>query len=46
MANVFKWTVSSKKLSDKKYELIFSGAAVAGSNLYPHGEDLDGVKST
>ncbi|MGB2748139.1 MAG: hypothetical protein WBC34_08055, partial [Thiofilum sp.] len=45
LANVFKWTVSSKKLSDKKYELIFTAPAVAGSSLYAPGQDLDGVKS-
>jgi len=45
LANVFKWAVSSKKLSDKKYELIFTAPAVAGSSLYAPGQDLDGVRS-
>ncbi len=44
-ASVFKWMVSSKKIGDKKYELLFTAPAVAGSNLYAPGQDLDGVKS-
>ncbi|HNA15324.1 MAG TPA: cytochrome c biogenesis protein CcdA [Ferruginibacter sp.] len=42
---VFKWTVTSKKLSEKKYELVFKAPAVAGNNLYAPGQDLDGVQS-
>lgn len=44
-AHVFKWVVSSKKLSEKKYEITFTAPAVAGSSLYAPGQDLDGVKS-
>ena len=42
---VFKWKVSSIKLTEKKYELTFSAPPVAGSNLYAPGRDLDGIKS-
>lgn len=44
-APVFKWTVTSKKISEKKYELTFTAPAVAGSRLYAPGQDLDGVPS-
>ncbi len=43
---IFKWTASSKKTGDKKYELTFSAPAVAGISLYAPGQDLDGVIST
>lgn len=42
---IFKWTASSKKTGDKKYELTFSAPAVAGISLYAPGQDLDGVRS-
>ncbi|HMU09484.1 MAG TPA: cytochrome C biogenesis protein, partial [Ferruginibacter sp.] len=42
---IFKWTASSKKTGDKKYELTFSAPAVAGISLYAPGQDLDGVIS-
>lgn len=45
MTPVFKWNVSSKKISEKKYELIFTAPAVAGSSLYAPGQDLDGAQS-
>lgn len=44
-ASVFKWTVSSKKISEKKYELVFRAPAVSGNSLFAPGQDLDGVKS-
>ena len=42
---VFKWTVTGKKISEKKYELIFSSPAVAGNSLYAPGQDLDDAPS-
>ena len=45
-APVFKWKVSSKKLADKKYELVFTAPAVADCSLYAPGQDLDGVRSS
>jgi thiol:disulfide interchange protein DsbD len=44
-AAVFKWTVKSKKISDKKYELNFTSPAAAGYSLYAPGQDLDGTPS-
>ena len=44
-AAVFKWTVTGKKISDKKYELTFLSPGVASYNLYAPGQDLDGVPS-
>ena len=43
--SIFKWTVSSKKTEDKKYELTFTAPTIAGSSLYAPGQDLDGVRS-
>lgn len=45
VSTFFKWTVSSKKIAEKKYELLFTAPAVAGSSLYAPGQDLDGVNS-
>lgn len=42
---VFKWTVNSKKIAEKKYEIIFTAPAIQGSSLYAPEQDLDGVKS-
>lgn len=42
---IYKWTASSKKIGDKKYELTFFVPAVAGTSLYAPGQDLDGVQS-
>lgn len=42
-AQVFKWTVSSKKTGDKTYELIFSTQGSEGWNLYAPNQDLSGV---
>lgn len=42
---VYKWTVTSHKIADKKFELKFSAAAVAGNSLYAPGQDLEGTAS-
>lgn len=44
-AQVFKWNISSKKIADHTYELIFSTKGNAGWNLYAPGQDLSGVQS-
>lgn len=45
-AQVFKWNVSSKKISDHAYELIFSTTGNANWNLYAPNQDLSGVPSS
>ena len=42
-AQVFKWNVTSKKIADKTYELIFSTPGSEGWNLYAPNQDLSGV---
>ena len=44
-AQVFKWTVSSKKISDHTYELSFSTQGNPSWNLYAPNQDLSGVSS-
>ena len=44
-ASVFQWDVKSKKIDERKYELIFTAGAVNGYELYAPGQDLDGVSS-
>ena len=44
-AMVFNWKVNSKKIAEKKYELVFTAPAVTNSRLYAPGQDLDGVQS-
>jgi thiol:disulfide interchange protein DsbD len=41
----FLWTASSKKIADKKYELIFSTNGAAGWQLYAPNQMPGGVKS-
>jgi thiol:disulfide interchange protein DsbD len=41
----FKWNVSSKKISDHTYELIFSTPGNPEWNLYAPDQDLSGVAS-
>jgi thiol:disulfide interchange protein len=41
----FKWNVSSKKISDHTYELIFSTQGNPQWNLYAPDQDLSGVAS-
>ncbi|MBL0145117.1 MAG: thioredoxin family protein [Chitinophagaceae bacterium] len=41
----YKWTVSAKKIADKKYEITFAAPAVGTNQLYAPGQDLDGIKS-
>ena len=42
---VFKWNVSSKKMADNTYELIFSTTGNPQWNLYAPDQDLSGVTS-
>ena len=44
-AQVFKWTVSSKKLANNTYDLIFSTQGNSQWNLYSPNQDLGGVAS-
>ena len=44
-SSVYKWTITSKKISEKKYELILKASAVGANQLYAPQQDLDGVKS-
>jgi cytochrome c biogenesis protein CcdA/thioredoxin-related protein len=44
-AQVFKWNVTSKKISDHTYELIFSTKGNPSWNLYAPNQDLSGVQS-
>jgi cytochrome c biogenesis protein CcdA/thioredoxin-related protein len=41
----FIWQVTSKKIADKKYELIFTTAGVAGTQLYAPSQDFGGLPS-
>lgn len=42
-SSIFKWTVTANKIAEKKYELLFSSAGVAGTQIYSPGQDLDGT---
>jgi cytochrome c biogenesis protein CcdA/thioredoxin-related protein len=42
---VIRWSVSSKKVSDKVYELVFSTQGNSQWNLYAPNQDLGGVAS-
>ena len=42
---VFKWTVKANKIAEKKYELLFTSNAAAGTQLYAPSQDLDGTPS-
>jgi len=44
-SSVYKWTITSKKVSEKKYELSLKASAVGANQLYAPQQDLDGVKS-
>lgn len=41
---VYKWEVSSKKISDGVYELIFKTNGAANWQLYSPNQEIDGVK--
>lgn len=41
----FNWQISSKKAGDKKYELTFKTAGVAGTQLYAPSQDFGGSPS-
>ncbi|MES2851027.1 MAG: thioredoxin family protein [Bacteroidota bacterium] len=41
----FIWQVTSKKIADKKYELIFTTAGVSGTQLYAPSQDFGGSLS-
>ena len=42
---VFQWTVKANKLTDKKFELLFSSTGGAGTQLFAPSQDLDGTAS-
>jgi len=42
---VIKWTVTSKKTGDKKYELTFTTPDLPNVKFYAPGRDLDGINS-
>lgn len=44
-ASLYKWTVSSQKIANGKYELVFSTAGSPGWQLYAPNQDLGGVKT-
>lgn len=44
-APAFTWQVTSKKLADKKYELIFTTPGVSGTQLYAPSQDFGGSPS-
>ncbi len=44
-SSTYKWIITSKKISDKKYELTLKAPALGTNQLYAPGQDLDGVKS-
>lgn len=41
----YQWNVSSKKIADKKYELVFSTQGIAGWQLYAPNQEPGGVKA-
>ena len=41
----YQWEISSKKIADKKYELIFSTAGSPGWQLYAPNQEPGGVKA-
>lgn len=43
--SAFRWQVSSKKLAEKKYELRFASAGLAGTQLYAPAQDFGGSLS-
>ena len=44
-APAIKWTVISKKLDDRKYELTFTAPELPNIHFYAPGQDLDGIPS-
>lgn len=44
-SSAYKWTINSKKISEKKYELIIKAPALGANQMYAPGQDLDGVQS-
>ena len=40
----YEWNVTSKKVADNRYELIFSTAGVSGWQLYEPGQVFDGTR--
>jgi cytochrome c biogenesis protein CcdA len=42
---VFKWSVKAQKITDKKYELIFSTAFIPALQVYAPSQDIDGTPS-
>ena len=44
-APAIKWSVISKKIADKKYELTFTAPELPNIHFYAPGQDLDGIVS-
>jgi cytochrome c biogenesis protein CcdA/thioredoxin-related protein len=42
---IFRWKVTSKKLADKKYELVFTTKGAKGWQLYAPNQVIGGVKT-
>jgi thiol:disulfide interchange protein DsbD len=42
---IFRWKVTSKKIADKKYELLFSTKGAKGWQLYAPNQVIGGVKT-
>ena len=42
---IIKWSVISKKIADKKYELTFTAPEIPNVHFYAPGQDLDGITS-
>jgi thiol:disulfide interchange protein DsbD len=44
-ASVYKWSYTSKKIGDGKYEIVFLTTGVQGWQLYAPNQELGGVKT-
>src|SRR6188768_1491762 len=44
-ASVYKWSYTSKKISERKYEIVFLTTGVQGWQLYAPNQELSGVKT-
>ena len=44
-ASVYKWSYTSKKIGEGKYEIVFLTTGVQGWQLYAPNQELGGVKT-
>ena len=44
-ASVYKWSYTSKKIGEGKYEIVFLTTGVQGWQLYAPNQELSGVKT-